>query len=122
MPYVMIYEREMDIYDGGSELETDWDMYHTYSALVEDAGSMYSCDPKFKVIHIFSTDRCITDLCQADIEKERDRILAEREAAKQRKIAEEAEKQRIRDKAHNEFEYQYYLKLKEKFENGKNNY
>lgn len=117
MPYIMIYEREMDVYDGGPELETEWNMYETYSSLVEDAGLIYSYDPKFKPIHIFATDKCVADLCQPDIERERDRILAERKAAEQRKIAEEAEKQRIRDKAHNEFEYQYYLKLKEKFEN-----
>ena len=119
MPYIMIYERELDVYDGGPELETEWDMYETYSSLIEDAGNMYTHVPIFKVIHIFDTNKCLANLCQEDIEKERDRILAEREAAKQRKIAEEAEKQRIRDMDHNEFEYQYYLKLKEKFENPK---
>ena len=117
MPYIVIYEREMDAYDGGPELETEWDMYETYSSLIEDAGNMYTYVPKFKVIHIFDTNKCIAELYQEDIEKERDRILAEREVLKQRKIAEEAEKQRIIDKGHNEFEYQYYLKLKEKFEN-----
>jgi hypothetical protein len=122
MPYIMIFEHEVDDYDGcQTSMETDWDTFETYSSLIEAAGIVYSYDPKFKVVHIFSTDRCIAELCQADIEKERDRILAEREILKQRKIAEAAEDQRIRDHAHNVLEYQYYLKLKEKFENPKNN-